>query len=739
MCSHLPMDPLEEFDHLIMYGQSDFPAIGLKLNPPQSDSPIIRGPRSGTDAGNQFRKFWGDKSEIRHVDGDLFECVLWNSSKNVTLQIVNHVLSKKFVFAGGTSRRPWYQVTSTRLNALLSPLLPPQTFIQFPPRASTLHLIRSVDQLNSLLFDLNKHLPLNIMGVQPISAEFRGTSVFAPILTIDGPPKRRANSLKHKSWRDVHEILRPLYVILNLETSGKWPRDNYQAFLHMKRLFLLRIHELLIHKGVPSRVIASGMLDIFVNGIVIRTSFCQPLEQTLLSRSLAVNHQKFTKATSESNQPFFPVASDDLHEWLLFNDRLPAVTSQLVGISRSYLNSFPEACRLAKRWLSAHGFPVIQCPDPCTEPGGLTSHSFDQGDADLGVAECRLSEIAVELIIVHVGSFTPPVRTSSYTAGLFGTNSENFASSSPLATFLRFLRFLYSFDWARQPLLIDLNEGFSEGEGREKADIAVTTFKVTPREDLPAMVLVTPLDLSGTDWTSRGPTVSGLKRLQTLAKHSYDLLRAMLVAGARLSDLKAVFRPDLSKMDVLITLKPAVYKTRLLEAVDIDLPSWTHKRSSDRSNGAQPSASIKEPSPVTLELPNPGARFWPKGYLCDPVTWSLRQIHRLSAFACHRELPSGELGLTVNVKAALEGLRLWLANFIDSVRIRDHSLFELPGKEIQTFISNVVSLGGNSEEPVSADESDASSDEPIAKVPEKRKAKPTGKVWKRTKKAKISA
>ncbi len=57
------------------------------------------------------------------------------------------------------------------------------------------------------------------------------------------------------------------------------------------------------------------------------------------------------------------------------------------------------------------------------------------------------------------------------------------------------------------------------------------------------MVIPTPLDPSGTDWTLHGPTSAGLERLQALAKRSHELLRAMLVAGARLSDLKVSNNP----------------------------------------------------------------------------------------------------------------------------------------------------------------------------------------------------
>lgn len=126
------------------------------------------------------------------------------------------------------------------------------------------------------------------MGVQAISAEFRGTSVFAPIVTVRDTAPKKSKGLVKSSWHNIHHALRPLYgrwfafwsmfalgmyLLRNLlsfsatviiETSSKWPRDNYQAFFHMRRLFLLRIKELLVHIGVPSRIVSSGMLDVFI-------------------------------------------------------------------------------------------------------------------------------------------------------------------------------------------------------------------------------------------------------------------------------------------------------------------------------------------------------------------------------------------------------------------------------------------------------------------------------------------
>lgn len=196
------------------------------------------------------------------------------------------MLSRKLNTSNKAQSNLWYQVSCTSLNGILQSFSPSYSTLRLPARASTLHLINSLQSLRNILSGFNKHLPLNIMDVQPMSAEFRGTSVFAPIVDIrDGTRKKKSAD---NPWHNVHHTLRPIYgtfesvivgvffgfllvmmtsfvlAILQIQSSGKWPKDNYAAFLHMKRLFLLRIKELLVHIGVPSRVVSTGMLDIFI-------------------------------------------------------------------------------------------------------------------------------------------------------------------------------------------------------------------------------------------------------------------------------------------------------------------------------------------------------------------------------------------------------------------------------------------------------------------------------------------
>ncbi|VDN98666.1 unnamed protein product [Rodentolepis nana] len=769
-----------------------FLAIGLKLDSSSLYSPIIRGPRSGTDAGQYFRNFWGNKSEIRHLDGDLYECVIWDSNKDITSQIVDYALSRKLNVPINTISDLWYQVSCTSLNGILRSISPSYSTLRLPARASTLHLINSLNSLRDILSGFNKHLPLNIMDVQPVSAEFRGTSVFAPIIDIrDGTRKKKSAD---NPWHNVHHSLRPIYAIMQIQSSGKWPKDNYTAFLHMKRLFLLRIKELLVHIGVPSRVVSTGMLDILVNGLILRLSFCHNFELKLLRRSLGLTKPYQFKSKKdlpeEKEQEQDECEPEPLIKWLSFNQRLPDIASQLVAIARSHINTFPDACRLAKRWLSAHGIPVIQCPDISSEPmWGLDCEPVCLGDADLGASGCRLTEIAVELLVVHAGGFTEAVNTSSYSAGVPGSGSENFLSASPLATFLRFLRLIYSFDWENDILLVDLNEEFKGKAGLEKAMVAVTEFKIKPRDQLPAMVIGTPLDPNGTHWTRQGLSVQGLRRLQKLAAFSHELLQAMLFAGADLSDLKAVFRPDLASMDVLFKLRPSVYKTRILEAVDLVIPKWAIKKTESgelMNSHIDPSeTTMKESEPVTLNLPHPGASYWPSGYLCDPVLWVLRQIqnrlaewdmfeyfwdrhsgkwiglrikdtakcaqlcelkqfseenlHRAGGFARHREsATNSRMGLVVDIQLALQALSAWGSEMVDSVVIQRPDAFEMGGLEIEAPETEVVVR----EMPEKKDEQEKEEEneqENRAAVEGSKRRNPAKRRVKKTKKAKFQA
>uniref|UniRef100_A0A183B7Z7 Nucleolar protein 6 n=1 Tax=Echinostoma caproni TaxID=27848 RepID=A0A183B7Z7_9TREM len=439
---------------------------------------------------------------------------------------------------------------------------------------------------------------------------------------------------------------------LTLEQSGKWP-DELMSFTHMKRLMVIRIHELLSPLGIPSHVTANNMLDIFLDGLVFRVSVAQPRELRLLQKTAMISSAlpvlrmpgSKSKASVASSTDTPLVDTPASLAWTRLNRSMPAVCGMLAAVARSEAHVFPVACRLAKRWLSAHGFPVVLCPFEAELDGvrdlngdvavqskrdgnGLVTHRHQASTNSPNPADCayRLTEIAVELLVLYAAGFSTPVaQRSEISDGMSNWESVRVASGSPVAAFLRFLRLLATHDWEQRPLLIDLNEGFADVQKRRAA---LTCFE-TGRERLPAMVLCTPLDPSGSEWTTLGPTRAGLCVLQQLAAHSRALLRAMLVAGAKFRELKNVFRPTLRNMDLLMTLKPEIIEVHGAESIDYDA-GQTGYAGGFQTTTTKPIFSGQEAEDaLPTEIPPPGARFWPSSYCYDPLQWVARlvQVH----------------------------------------------------------------------------------------------------------------
>ncbi|TPP64164.1 Nucleolar protein 6 [Fasciola gigantica] len=255
----------------------------------------------------------------------------------------------------------------------------------------------------------------------------------------------------------------------------------------MKRLMVIRIHELLSPLGIPSHPTTDNMLDIFLDGLVFRISVAQPRELRLLQRT-TVPEVCEKSGTKRSASSAFPSEGPSLDTpaslaWARLNQSMPTISGMLAAVARSEAHVFPIVCRLAKRWLSAHGYPVVLCPFEAEFDGVrdlrcdvAVSCSNSEGDdvvhckqqtfsAVPSAADCagRLSEIAVELLVLYAAGFSIPVeRRSGITEGMSSAVwPTRVASGSPVAAFLRFLRLLATHDWEQKPLLIDLNEGFA--------------------------------------------------------------------------------------------------------------------------------------------------------------------------------------------------------------------------------------------------------------------------------------
>lgn len=233
-------------------------------------------------------------------------------------------------------------------------------------------------------------------------------------------------------------------------------------------------------------VIFSWMLIFSLqDGLVFRISIALPRELHLLQTSTSIIHESLKPTPpSEVDSDEEPeqrkrgpaVATPASISWMHLNQTLPVIAGTLSGAMRSHSHVLPVACRLAKRWLSAHGYPVIMCPfDAEHDAWGRVQHKcvtlratksqrtvsrtkFTDAHPDRAGGGGRLTEIAVELLVLYAAGISHATEQQQQCSS---SSVWLNPCGSPVMAFLRFLRLLVTHDWAKQPLLIDLNDGFT--------------------------------------------------------------------------------------------------------------------------------------------------------------------------------------------------------------------------------------------------------------------------------------
>lgn len=195
----------------------------------------------------------------------------------------------------------------------------------------------------------------------------------------------------------------------------------------------------------------------------------------------------------------------------------PQLAAHLQSVSQSF-GAFAETCQLALYWLSSQ----------------LLSDYID--------------DIIVETIVASV--FIKPLCIA--------------APRTPYVGFLHFLTLLSSHNWLLKPLMVDFNNEWNE---TDIAEIEKDFVKMRPV--LPAMVICTPDDRSGSRWTREEPQPVILKRIISLASSTAELLRRHIneVAPLQLANL---FLPSSMPFDVLIHLRARhISRKRTIEGVAV--------------------------------------------------------------------------------------------------------------------------------------------------------------------------
>ncbi|KAK9496146.1 Nrap protein [Lipomyces doorenjongii] len=210
--------------------------LGLILDPEHSERLIVHGPSAEKTAqAEEFRKFWGKKSELRRFkDGSIIESVLWeqHSERSIVSQIIDYLLERHF----GEATAKSMTIVGDGLAQMFAgdkELGEGSAFTNFQKNLDEFEFLRK------LLIDIND-LPLRVSSVMPASQALRYASIRSPA---------------EFSITAVHDFSD---VVIELETSSKWP-DDLKAVQHSKAAFLIGIAESI--KNIDAAILTQIGLD----------------------------------------------------------------------------------------------------------------------------------------------------------------------------------------------------------------------------------------------------------------------------------------------------------------------------------------------------------------------------------------------------------------------------------------------------------------------------------------------
>ncbi|EMP32511.1 Nucleolar protein 6 [Chelonia mydas] len=521
-------------------------SFGLLLTPEFATSILEKGPEADRPEAAEFRKFWGEKSELRRFqDGAICEAVVWGAEtmcqkRLIPEQIVKHLLwlhadipESSICYTGavlesvirvgrescgGREQQPAPAVPDAvglviafgRTQRSLVGELPAGT-----GEEAMVSIVRSYDDLSRKLWNL-EGLPLMVTAVQGTHPTLRYTEVFPP--TPMKPDYSYHMRIKDKesllplAEKPCPAYIAPMKVVCHMEGSGQGPLDGY-----VFRLQVAYHREPHILKEV---VTPEGMLKY--------------------------------RDTEESQQ----LELETLH--------LPYLTSSLHGLQQQH-PAFSGTCRLAKRWVRAQ----------------LLSDSLSDECVDLLAAS----------LFLHPAPFTPPSSPQVGFLRFLHLLTAFDWKNSPLIVNLNAdlkepssIPKLFTYVKLRceelpatkcNCLWVEYSSRFAPATGLFDADYTeIRNEFVAARPHLPVMFIATPRDKRSSVWTKERPSTQILQRLLVLALESLRALEEQLTDPLGSQDVKMVFRPPLDFYDILIHLN-AKQIPRHLEGVDRPAKSFS--------------------------------------------------------------------------------------------------------------------------------------------------------------------
>ncbi|KXT00773.1 hypothetical protein AC578_2944 [Pseudocercospora eumusae] len=301
--------------------------VGLVVNPDTVRRTVDHGPSAEQKTESAaFRKFWGEKAELRRFkDGSILESLVWSSPQgsghSVLEQVVRFLLGHHF----GAVTLDDVKLFGDDFGKLIRG---GSDIRSFEP------LMTRYKQFESDVRDL-RDLPLSIRQIMPASGQLCYSSIRPP-----------ANG---------HGKPVPADVTIQFEGSGRWP-DDLVAIQRTKIAFLLKINDMLSESvdGITTRIglenegqdtLNQGFLDVtYEQDATFRLRIYHDREQTLLERQLK------SKTTDPKTRE---IAAIGLARYKREYVKAPAQCQAITRLSTRF-PALSGAIRLTKKWFASH-------------------------------------------------------------------------------------------------------------------------------------------------------------------------------------------------------------------------------------------------------------------------------------------------------------------------------------------------------------------------------------------------
>ncbi|KAK0713071.1 Nrap protein [Lasiosphaeria miniovina] len=343
--------------------------IGILFDTVNMARTVDRGPSAGPTTEEKeecenFRQFWGEKSELRRFERDsIRETLIWTSTSPFGLceEIVRYILK---LHTGIGHIHQELTVDGDGLSDLI-PLKSTDTAMFNAARKAFSTFEQDLRELDNL--------PLHVRQLAPICAELRHTSIKPPSLE---PPKSKFGP-------------QPMETVISFEASGKWP-ENIVAIQRTKVAFLLMIGSLLEKSKVGQVKTYLGLEDakyesenlafldvVYDSGASFRLRIHSDLEETLLERQVkdkTLEQHVRSKATTLLAKLRRLYTNLPLHNQAMttFAARFPAF-SPSVRLVKHWFNAHKLSCHFTDEFLELAVLHVFLSPYPWDAPSSAST------------------------------------------------------------------------------------------------------------------------------------------------------------------------------------------------------------------------------------------------------------------------------------------------------------------------------------------------------------------------------